>query len=280
MAGNCDICGEKLGFRKFHCQDGVVCKKCYAVVSNGFTETITKKTLAELKKTYEANAVPLDLGEDGFVVTRKIQSLLLIDEQNKKFCISGNPTVSKEYSRPEIYHYEDLIRLCDMYAKMDLVNPAAIIDANHSNSGKQFKEQIRIADGKRLSIAQKDVTISGHAIECRINAENPDKNFAPCPGTIEYLLLPAGGLGLRVDTAVYEGYEIPPYYDSMIAKVIVHGRDRKEAIAKMKRALYEFIIKGIDTNIAFQEKILNHEEYIAGDFDTTFLEEKVIDRKD
>ena len=143
-----------------------------------------------------------------------------------------------------------------------------------------IKEQIRIADGKRLSIAQKDVTLSGHAIECRINAENPDKNFAPCPGTIEYLLLPAGGLGLRVDTAVYEGYEIPPYYDSMIAKVIVHGRDRKEAIAKMKRALYEFIIKGIDTNIAFQEKILNHEEYIAGDFDTTFLEEKVIDRKD
>lgn len=85
MAGNCDICGEKLGFRKFHCQDGVVCKKCYAVVSNGFTETITKKTLAELKKTYEANAVPIDLGEDGFVVTRKIQSLLLIDEQNKNF---------------------------------------------------------------------------------------------------------------------------------------------------------------------------------------------------
>lgn len=109
MAGNCDICGEKLGFRKFHCQDGVVCKKCYAVVSNGFTETITKKTLAELKKTYEANAVPIDLGEDGFVVTRKIQSLLLIDEQNKKFCISGNPTVSKEYSRPEIYRYEDLM---------------------------------------------------------------------------------------------------------------------------------------------------------------------------
>ena len=109
MAGNCDICGEKLGFRKFHCQDGVVCKKCYAVVSNGFTETITKKPLAELKKTYEANAVPIDLGEDGFVVTRKIQSLLLIDEQNKKFCISGNPTVSKEYSRPEIYHYEDLM---------------------------------------------------------------------------------------------------------------------------------------------------------------------------
>ena len=146
MAGNCDICGEKLGFRKFHCQDGVVCKKCYAVVSNGFTETITKKTLAELKKTYKANAVPIDLGEDGFVVTRKIQSLLLIDEQNKKFCISGNPTVSKEYSRPEIYHYEDLIRLYNLYSQKDLKNPAVIIDANHSNSNKKYKEQIRIVN--------------------------------------------------------------------------------------------------------------------------------------
>ena len=116
MAGNCDLCGEKLGFRKFHCQDGVVCKKCYAIVSNGFSETIAKKTLAELKKTYEANAVPINLGEDGFVVTRKIKPFLLIDEQNKKFCISGNPTVSKEYSRPEIYHYDDLMAymlVCD-----------------------------------------------------------------------------------------------------------------------------------------------------------------------
>lgn len=139
-----------------------------------------------------------------------------------------------------------------------------------------IKEQIRVADGKKLSVSQGDIHINGHAIECRINAENPDRNFAPCPGTIDYLLLPAGGLGIRVDTAVYEGYEIPPFYDSMIAKVIVHGKDRKEAIAKMKRALYEFIIDGVDTNIEFQDRILNHEDYIAGEFDTTFLEEKVI----
>ncbi|HBA97812.1 MAG TPA: acetyl-CoA carboxylase biotin carboxylase subunit, partial [Lachnospiraceae bacterium] len=112
-----------------------------------------------------------------------------------------------------------------------------------------IKEQIKIAYGKKLSVEQKDIKINGHAIECRINAENPARGFAPCPGLIEYLLLPAGGLGIRVDTAVYEGYEIPPFYDSMIAKVIVHGKDRKEAIAKMKRALYEFIIDGIDTNI-------------------------------
>lgn len=142
-----------------------------------------------------------------------------------------------------------------------------------------IKEQLRIADGSKLSVAQKDIQINGHAIECRINAENPDKGFAPCPGLIDYLLLPAGGLGIRVDTAVYEGYEIPPYYDSMIAKVIVHGKDRGEAIAKMRRALYEFIIDGIDTNIEFQNRILNHKDYIAGEFDTSFLENNLIDRK-
>ncbi len=134
------------------------------------------------------------------------------------------------------------------------------------------KEQIKIAYGKRISIEQKDVKINGHAIECRINAENPAKNFAPCPGLIEYLLLPAGGLGVRVDTAIYEGYEIPPFYDSMIAKVIVHGENRKEAISKMKRALYEFIIDGIDTNIEFQNNILNNPDYQKGNFNTSFLE--------
>ena len=135
------------------------------------------------------------------------------------------------------------------------------------------KEQIKIADGRKLSYSQDDIKLTGHAIECRINAENPDKNFAPCPGLIDYLMLPAGGLGLRVDTAVFEGYEIPPYYDSMIAKVIVHGATREEAISKMKRALYEFIISGIDTNIEFQNRILNNENYLKDQFDTSFLSE-------
>lgn len=138
------------------------------------------------------------------------------------------------------------------------------------------KEQIRIADGQKLSYEQKDIQIQGHAIECRINAENPDRGFAPCPGLIDYLMLPAGGLGLRVDTAVYEGYEIPPFYDSMIAKVITYGGSREEAIAKMNRALYEFIINGVDTNIEFQSRILNHPEYLRGEFDTSFIENKIL----
>ena len=143
-----------------------------------------------------------------------------------------------------------------------------------------IKEQIRIAEGKKLSLRQEDIQIKGHAIECRINAENPGKNFAPCPGLIDYLMLPAGGLGVRVDTAVYEGYEIPPFYDSMIAKVIVHGNSREEAISKMRRALYEFIISGIETNIEFQNRILHDQNYLAGEFDTSFLERKLEEWKE
>ena len=134
------------------------------------------------------------------------------------------------------------------------------------------KEQIRIAAGEKLLYTQDDIKISGHAIECRINAENPSRNFAPCPGTIDYLLMPSGGLGLRVDSAIYQGYEIPPYYDSMLAKVIVHGRDREEAIAKMKRALYEFVIEGVDTNIEYQNKILNNKQFEKCQYNTSFLE--------
>ena len=134
------------------------------------------------------------------------------------------------------------------------------------------KEQIRIAAGEKLLYTQDDIKISGHAIECRINAENPSRNFARCPGTIDYLLMPSGGLGLRVDSAIYQGYEIPPYYDSMLAKVIVHGRDRDEAIAKMKRALYEFIIEGVDTNIEYQNKILNNKQFEKCQYNTSFLE--------
>ena len=138
------------------------------------------------------------------------------------------------------------------------------------------KEQIKIASNEPLSFTQEDVVFKGHAIECRINAENPSRNFAPSPGKIDYLLMPGGGMGLRVDSAVYAGYTIPPYYDSMIAKVITYGSDRNEAIAKMKRALEEFVIHGIDTNIEFQEAILNNKLYLEGKFDNSFIGKEII----
>ena len=138
-----------------------------------------------------------------------------------------------------------------------------------------IKEQLKIASGMPLSITQEEVHIQGHAIECRINAENPWKRFRPSPGTITELHLP-GGQGVRVDTDIYSGYTIPPYYDSMLAKLIVHGNDRKEAIAKMQSALGEVIIEGIDTNIDYQFAILGDPDYQAGNFDIEFLNTHVI----
>lgn len=138
------------------------------------------------------------------------------------------------------------------------------------------KEQIKIAAGMELEIKQDDIRISGHAIECRINAENPKFNFAPSPGKITDLYLPSGGVGLRVDSAVYNGYTIPPYYDSMIAKVIVHGENRFDALMKMQRALYELEIEGISTNIDFQLDLIADQHVIAGDYDTAFLMESFL----
>ena len=135
-----------------------------------------------------------------------------------------------------------------------------------------IKSQIRIATGEPLNIRQEDIEFKGHAIECRINAENPEQNFRPSPGKIERLHLP-GGKGIRVDTAVYAGYTISPYYDSMIAKLIVLGKSRNEAIKKMKSALSEFIVDGIDTNVDFQMEIMNHPKFQSGDFSTDFIEQ-------
>ncbi len=135
------------------------------------------------------------------------------------------------------------------------------------------KEQLKIASGEKLRYIQKDVDIKGHSIECRINAENPEKNFMPCPDTIMDLNLP-GGNGVRVDTAVYTGYKIPPVYDSMIAKIIVHAENREAAIAKMKVALDECVIDGVDTNIDFLYQILENENFVLGNFDTSFIQKE------
>lgn len=134
-----------------------------------------------------------------------------------------------------------------------------------------IKEQIRIAAGEPLSFAQKDVKISGHAIECRINAENPEKNFMPSPGRITDIHLP-GGNGVRVDTHIYTDYRVPPNYDSMLLKLIVRGRNREEAIAKMRSALGELVIEGIDTNIDFQYDIVNNKAFETGKISTDFIE--------
>ena len=133
-----------------------------------------------------------------------------------------------------------------------------------------IKEQIRIASEERLRYKQEDIKMTGHSMEVRINAEDPDKNFMPCPGTITGLHLP-GGNGIRVDTAIYQGYTVPSNYDSMLAKVIVHGNSREESICKMKSAIAEMVIEGIQTNIDFLLKILENGDFKNNQYDTSFL---------
>ena len=141
------------------------------------------------------------------------------------------------------------------------------------------KAQIEIAAGLPLNVSQEDITLRGHAIECRINAENPDLGFRPSPGTITALYMP-GGPGIRIDGAVYQGYTITPYYDSMISKLIAHGSTRDDAINKMKWALAEFIVEGVDTNIDFQLEILRQPEFRSGNYDNGFLNRYMEKRND
>ena len=133
-----------------------------------------------------------------------------------------------------------------------------------------MREQILIADGQKLSFTQDDVTFTGHAIECRINAENPD-TYIPSAGTVVKYHCP-GGPGVRVDSFIYEGYKIPPYYDSLIAKLILHGKDRQQCLARLRRALDEYVISGIDTLIPLHLRLANDSRVIRGDFDIHFLE--------
>ena len=136
-----------------------------------------------------------------------------------------------------------------------------------------IKEQIRIAEGLELSVKQDDIKVNGHAIECRINAENPSKNFMPCPGKITNIHFP-GGNGVRIDSAIYNGYKIPANYDSMICKIIVHDKDRTSAIYKMQSVLGELVIEGIDTNIDFQFDLIGNERFRSGDINTHFIHDE------
>ena len=139
------------------------------------------------------------------------------------------------------------------------------------------KEQIKIAAGEKLKFKQKEIEFRGHSIECRINAENPNENFMPSPGKINEINLP-GGNGIRIDTAIYNGYTIPPNYDSMIAKIITFGVNRNEAISKMKRALEELVIDGINTNRDFLFEIIKNPNFIRGNFDTSFIEKEMLNK--
>ncbi len=134
-----------------------------------------------------------------------------------------------------------------------------------------IKEQIRVAAGEKLSFTQRDVQVRGHAIEFRVNAEDPYRDFTPSPGPVEFVHFP-GGRGVRIDSHVYSGYDIPPYYDSMIAKIIVRGRDRDDALAILSRALQEFVVEGVHTTIPLGQALMGDARFRRGDYHTGYLE--------
>ena len=166
----------------------------------------------------------------------------LVDDRGKFYFIEMNARLQVEHPVTEMVTGVDLVR-----------------------------EQIRIAAGERLSFGQRDVVWNGAALECRINAEDPRNGFKPSPGRIA-LWIPPGGPGVRLDTHVYSGYTIPPYYDSLIGKLIVHRKSREEALAVMKRALAEFVVEGVPTTIPLHQVVLDHTQFIRGQVDTTFIE--------
>jgi acetyl-CoA carboxylase biotin carboxylase subunit len=155
----------------------------------------------------------------------------------------------------------------EMNTRLQVEHPVTEMITGHD----LVKLQIRIGAGEPLGLVQSDILVNGHSVECRINAESPYQQFRPCPGKVTRFHQP-GGPGVRVDTHVYAGYSIPPHYDSMIAKVVTHGKDRAEAIARMARALAEMEFEGIDTTIPYHREILAHPEFLAGRIDTRFVE--------
>ncbi len=179
----------------------------------------------------------------------------------KKMHYTGAGTFEFLYENGEFYFIEMNTRLQVEHPVSEMITGIDIV-----------AEQIKIAAGQKLSFNQKDIKFTGHAIECRVNAEDPE-TFLPCPGTIN-LYHPPGGLGVRIDSHIYSGYEIPPFYDSLIAKLIVYAGDRKQAIARTKSALQEFIISGISTNLPLHQKMLRDEVFLSGNMSVNYLENK------
>ena len=235
----------------------------------------------EIQIMADTHGNAIHLGERDCTIQRRLQKLLeespspALDEEIRKqmgeaavkaavavdYTGAGTVEFIYEYKTKSFYFMEMNTRIQVEHPVTEMVTWVDLI-----------KEQILVASGEKLSLQQEEVQFNGWAIECRINAENPAKKFMPSPGKVE-MYLPPGGFGIRVDSAVYPGYSIPPFYDSMVAKLIVHGKTREEAIAKMKRALSEFVVEGVHTTIPFHLQLLDHPDFVKGEFNTKFLEE-------
>ena len=249
--GNDSIFLEKFLEKARHVEVQIVADEFGNVVHCGDRECTIQRRYQKLIEEGPSSAISDKLREEiGRVAVKAVKAMeyrnvgtmeFLLDSEGRYYFIEMNGRIQVEHA------------VTEMITGIDLI-----------------KEQIRIAAGEKLQFTQKQVHIHGHSIECRINAEDPEK-FIPCPGRISYLNLP-GGPGVRVDTAIFPGYEVTPHYDSLIAKLIVHGENRMEAISRMMRALGEFQIEGVKTTIPFHFQVLSDPEFIRGEISTDFLD--------
>ena len=237
---------------------------------------LTKPKHIEIQILSDSHGNVVTLGERDCSIQRKHQKLieespsnLLTSEQRKEIsslCQKAIKTIGYEGAGTIEFLFENgKFYFMEMNTRLQVEHPVTEMVTGID----LVREQIEIANGKRLSIKQEDINLKGHSIECRINAEHPE-NFIPSPGTITQYHQP-GGIGIRVDSAVYQGYSIPSHYDSMIGKLITYADNRSECISKMKRALEEYVIMGINTNIQLHQKIIKSKEFISGKYDINFL---------
>jgi acetyl-CoA carboxylase biotin carboxylase subunit len=230
----------------------------------------------EIQILADAHGNVITLGERDCSIQRKHQKLIeespstvLTNEQRKQIselCIKATKSINYEgVGTLEFLYENNKFYFMEMNTRLQVEHPVTEM----VTSKDLVKEQILVANGNHLEITQKNIQIKGHSIECRINAEHPE-TFIPSPGKVTQYHQP-GGLGVRVDSAVYQGYTVPPHYDSMIAKLITYGNNRHDCIQKMKRALKEYIIIGIDTNIQLHQKIIQSDEFISGNYNINYM---------
>jgi len=252
--GDDEVYMEKLILSPRHIEIQLLCDEYGHVVHLGdrdcSVQRRNQKIIEEASSPYMTEELRMRMGDAAVCLARKIKYTgvgtieFLVDEERRFYFMEMNTRIQVEHP------------ISEAITRINLV-----------------QEQIRVAAGELLRFSQRDIIFVGHAIECRINAEDPEKDFSPCPGTIMTLHLP-GGQGVRIDSAIYQGYEIPPYYDSLLAKVIVWAPTREEAIVRMRRALTEFLIDGVKTNIDFHLSILREPDFIRGHYDNTYLTRK------
>ncbi|SHF59715.1 acetyl-CoA carboxylase biotin carboxylase subunit [Ornithinibacillus halophilus] len=240
-----------------HVEIQVLADKHGNVVHLGERDCTIQRRLQKLIEETPSPAITPEIREE--MGTAAVKAALAVDYEG-----AGTIEFIFDRSSQQFYFMEMNTRIQVEHPVTEMVTGVDLI-----------KEQIKIANNEKLSFTQDEITFEGWSIECRINAENPFKNFMPSPGKID-MYLPPGGLGVRIDSAAYPSYNIPPYYDSMIAKLITYGATREEAITRMKRALDEFIVDGVHTTIPFHKLIMEHDVFVKGDFNTNFLEENPI----